>query len=137
MVTGSRYFSDSPLLVDTLNKLNDIVDNSTALMHGNCSGLDIMAARVWEESGRPTIAFNADWYHCDSNCYHSPRSNGYCPAAGPRRNQRMVDCGADLLLAFPINESRGTYDCIRRAKKAHIPVIIINQREEHNDVQNI
>ena len=43
-------------------------------------------------------------------------------AAGPDRNQRMVDSGADLCLAFPLDGSKGTQDCMRRARDAGIPV---------------
>ncbi len=37
------------------------------------------------------------------------------------RNQRMVDAGADVCLAFPAPDSTGTWDCLRRAAKAGIP----------------
>ncbi|MFI7628430.1 DUF2493 domain-containing protein [Microbispora rosea] len=43
-------------------------------------------------------------------------------AAGPIRNQAMVDLGADECAAFPKGGSRGTADCMRRAEKAGIPV---------------
>ena len=43
-------------------------------------------------------------------------------AAGPIRNQRMVDAGADECAAFPLSGSRGTHDCTRRAAKAGIHV---------------
>lgn len=42
--------------------------------------------------------------------------------AGPYRNQQMVDRGADVCLAFPASGSRGTWDCVRRAKDAGIEV---------------
>jgi hypothetical protein len=42
--------------------------------------------------------------------------------AGHIRNQLMVDRGADVCLAFPTIESRGTWDCVRRAEEAGIPV---------------
>jgi hypothetical protein len=42
-------------------------------------------------------------------------------AAGPIRNQRMIDEGKpDLVIAFP--GGRGTADMVSRAKKAGIPV---------------
>ncbi|QRY51792.1 SLOG family protein [Mycolicibacterium septicum] len=47
--------------------------------------------------------------------------------AGPYRNQQMVDSGADVCLAFPTAESRGTWDCIRRAEAAGIPVKVFEQ----------
>ncbi len=46
--------------------------------------------------------------------------------AGPKRNQEMVDSGADLCLAFPLQDSRGTWDCARRAHRAGIPVHVWN-----------
>ena len=45
-------------------------------------------------------------------------------AAGPIRNQRMIE-DADMLVAFPGHGySRGTRDCIKRAKAKGIPVIV-------------
>ena len=41
------------------------------------------------------------------------------------RNQEMVDSGADLCVAFPIDNCRETWDCIRRARGAHIETIIV------------
>lgn len=40
------------------------------------------------------------------------------------RNQEMADRGADLCLAFPGPESVGTWDMIRKARAAGIPVHI-------------
>lgn len=34
----------------------------------------------------------------------------------------MVDSGAEVCLAFPEDDSRGTWDCVRRAEKANILV---------------
>jgi hypothetical protein len=60
----------------------------------------------------------AEWY-----------PNGtYDKAAGPKRNQRMVDKGACVCLAFPTEKSVGTWDCIKRANRAGIPVRIIPEK---------
>jgi hypothetical protein len=40
---------------------------------------------------------------------------------GPARNSVMVNLGADLCLAFPGPNSRGTWDCVRKAVDADIP----------------
>jgi hypothetical protein len=44
----------------------------------------------------------------------------YCPGAGTDRNQKMLEAGADLVIAFP--DGRGTADMVRRAHRAGIPV---------------
>lgn len=50
-----------------------------------------------------------------------PRSATNGKAAGPIRNQRMLDEGKpDLVVAFP--GGRGTADMVRRAKAAGVPV---------------
>lgn len=51
-------------------------------------------------------------------------------AAGPIRNQRMVDGGGDLCVAFsngPIENSVGTRDCASRAEMAKIPVFLVER----------
>lgn len=70
----------------------------------------------------------ADWFRdCDENCQHRPRRRGErCPAAGPLRNQHTVDLGADKCIAAPTEGSRGTWDCVRRAKAAGIPVRVVS-----------
>lgn len=42
----------------------------------------------------------------------------------PKRNQRMVNMGADLCLAFIGPGSRGSVDCMTRARIAGIPVLV-------------
>lgn len=44
--------------------------------------------------------------------------------AGFIRNQRMVDLGADVCLAFVEGASRGTRDCMKRAGQAGIPLVV-------------
>lgn len=41
-------------------------------------------------------------------------------SAGIARNQKMVDRGADLCLAFPIRDSKGTMHCLTAAVRAGI-----------------
>lgn len=101
------------------------------IVHGDAAGADTIA-RKWAENMRVYDdvagheAHPADWDRaCDQNCRHKPRTrNGrpYCPAAGSLRNQHMVDLGADVCLAFPLPESIGTFDCMRRAKTADIRI---------------
>lgn len=83
------------------------------VIHGVAQGADEIAAS-WAASRRQkgeailVAPFKADW-----------RSHG--KAAGPLRNQRMIDDGKpDLVLAAP--GSRGTLDMVTRAVKAGIAV---------------
>jgi hypothetical protein len=47
--------------------------------------------------------------------------------AGPKRNQEMVQAGADLCVALhrSIEASKGTKDCVRQAMAAGIPTYLI------------
>jgi hypothetical protein len=53
------------------------------------------------------------------------KDGSYNRAAGFQRNQRMVDSGADICVAFLKRSAanKGTKDCIERAKKAGIEVV--------------
>lgn len=119
LVTGSR---DWPWLMPVQKILDGFLKNSDALEEpfylkvGDCpDGVD-KAARQWWGWGNATRmvapdslkVFEADW-------------DKYGKGAGPIRNQAMVDSGADYFVAFRYRSSRGTTDCIERAKHAGIP----------------
>lgn len=121
-VTGGRDFDDWNLVARVLDSLPDSV-----LVHGAASGTDEMCARWWTRMlQRVDEPHPADWRRtCDSRCAHRPRTDDegitYCPAAGPLRNQEMVDSGLDLLIVFP--GGRGTADMVRRARTAEVPTV--------------
>lgn len=144
LVTGSRTWDDQQAIADALL---DVWHDATQLVseqvqftvvHGDCpTGADAMAKQWAIDNGVFHIAVPADWAApCTEQCpptLHrktSSKHGEYCPLAGHHRNQRMVDMGADLVLAFRRNNSRGTTDCIRRAERAGIPVRIL---EDHRD----
>jgi hypothetical protein len=109
LVTGSRDWSDEAAVCTTLTELLRLADRIT-VVHGACpTGADAIAHRWASDTpGATPEPHPADW------------SIG--KKAGPLRNQAMVDLGADVCLAFPVGESRGTRDCMRRAEAAGIPV---------------
>jgi hypothetical protein len=119
LVCGGRDFgkieSEALLVARTLDALDD--DHPISEMfHGGAKGADLLAA-TWAVARNalrrdvPRIIiheFPADW-------------DAHGKAAGPLRNQRMIDEGKpDLVVAFP--GGSGTADCVRRARAAGIPV---------------
>lgn len=110
MVTGSRHHDDVDLIWDALDETAEFWSEIT-LMEGGALGADRIA-REWAQSINLAVAtYEADWVK-------------HGRAAGPIRNQAMVDDRPDIVLAFPLDDSRGTYDAIRRARAAGIEVRI-------------
>lgn len=141
LVTGSRTWDDRQAVADALldawHDATQVISEQVqfTVVHGDCpTGADAMAKQWAIENGVFHVAVPADWAApCDATCTPehrkvSSRHGDYCPLAGHRRNQLMVDMGADLVLAFHRSNSRGTADCIRRAKKAGIPVRILEEQ---------
>lgn len=81
------------------------------VVHGGARGADLTAAQIADVLGMRTEAWPADW-----------KTHGR--KAGPMRNAEMVAAGADVCLAFPLPDSVGTHDCIRRARAAGIPTYV-------------
>lgn len=131
LVTGSRSWSDADALADVLlDTWHDATQNGhtgIVIIHGTADGADTLADLWARGNGLDVESHPADWDHCAENCppgHRKPRARGgdYCPTAGHRRNQRMLDAGADLVVGFQRDGSRGTADCLRRAKAAGLPV---------------
>lgn len=106
LVTGSRNYSQIGKLERTLAGLH-----VSTLVCGDASGADEHAWLWAQHYDVPTERHDADW-------------EAHGKAAGPIRNQAMVDSGADLCLAF--GTGKGTRDCIARAERAGIPVVRIS-----------
>lgn len=113
LVTGSRRHSDVALHRTWLAKV-DAAWGRCTLVSGACpSGTDLLCEQEATRLGWAVERHPADW------------SMG--GRAGPLRNQSMVDLGADVCIAFPLPGSRGTWDCVNRAKAAGIPVRIATE----------
>jgi hypothetical protein len=81
------------------------------LVHGDASGGDKLADRIWTSVGLESERHAAIW-----------RPGGiYDPYAGRDRNEFMVRLGAHLCLAFIRNHSRGATHCFGLAVAAGIP----------------
>jgi hypothetical protein len=80
------------------------------LVHGDCPDGDRQAAGIWRGLGGECEAHPADWEE-------------HGRAAGPIRNQRMVESGINACLAFIRNGSRGASHCAALAEDAGIPTV--------------
>jgi hypothetical protein len=134
-LTGSRRWTDVQLLEDTLCQTwHDTLANGYTgieLMHGCAEGADMIGHWWAFRTGFLIRERPADWEGpCGPECQprhrrRNRRGTEYCPLAGHRRNQRMVDEKPVLFVAASYRKSSGTADCTRRARKADIPVLLL------------
>lgn len=112
LITGSRNWTDAQTLDEALSHFHDAHPNAV-LVSGACpTGADRLAEEAWESWGGTVERHPADW-------------DRHGKAAGPLRNQEMVDLGADICVAFPLPDSRGTKHCMGAAERAGIPVLTV------------
>lgn len=112
LVTGSRGWTD---LVSIRNALAAAISDlgvspsMVTVVHGAAPGADSLAGSTAWDLGMFVERHPADWQR-------------HGRSAGHVRNAEMVRLGADLCLAFPLGESRGSRGCMRLATLAGIPV---------------
>lgn len=112
LVSGSRTINtEQELAIERkFERLNN-TDEAIILIHGNAPGVDTFAAKYATHLHWSTMSFPADWKQ-------------YGRAAGPLRNQKMVDTICERagnnakirVCAFPNEKSRGTWDLVNRAR---------------------
>jgi hypothetical protein len=118
LITGSRDWDDSEPVRAALNNALSAIPPGSYLMviHGACpTGVDTFASEwVKEMQAQCFPVFEdphpANWFK-------------HGKAAGPIRNQEMVDLGADICFAFPAPGSKGTVHCMGAAEKAGTLVV--------------
>ena len=94
-----------------------LVHKDLQILVGDANGVDFMV-RLWHLSVNLTSktilnlnVFKADW-------------DKYGKAAGPIRNQEMLDQEPNIVIAFP--GGKGTADMVKRAKVVGLKVIELN-----------
>ena len=102
LVTGGRDYNDMATVWRVLEGLDPDV-----VVCGGARGADTLAIRWAVRNCKEVQVYSAEW-------------DRYGKSAGAIRNQRMVDLGADLVVAFP--GGCGTADCIKKALKAGLVV---------------
>jgi hypothetical protein len=104
LVCGGRNYTDQEGIRAAILALPA---TTNVVVHGGAPGADSWAGYIAGMLGIPVEVHPADWAR-------------HGRAAGPIRNQEMLDSGIDLVVAF--RGGVGTADMIRRAEKAGIEV---------------
>lgn len=123
LITGSRDWTDRRIIEDAIVKAArdaDVHPQDTVIVHGKARGADTIAAEIGLKYGCQVEGHDAAW-------------SLHGKAAGHIRNGEMVRAGADIVLAFPLGESRGTRDCIVQARVAGIPVVVYEGGQEQQE----
>ncbi len=113
---GDRNWTDREMIRKVLTDL----PTETIIIHGCCQGADRTSGYIADKLEMPVFSFPAQWRR-------------YGPAAGPIRNQQMLDEGLpDKVYAFHDNldESKGTRDMLDRAQAAGILTTIFKHEEK-------
>lgn len=113
LITGSRDHNDLRLIEkEILNEIGNYQDE-VFIIHGAAKGADTIADTLAKAYGWTLMIFPANWKR-------------FGAAAGPRRNELMLDTAKpDVVLAFPLSNSKGTHHCVNAALKRNIRVKVI------------
>ncbi|MDJ0342205.1 hypothetical protein QMK19_03265 [Streptomyces sp. H10-C2] len=130
---GSRAWTDTTTIHDALLETwHDARQDGYAgidIIEGTAPGADTIIgdwAKAHLEEGIGHDPVPAEWDLCGPDCRPGHRrtrrdNSEFCPTAGHRRNQVMVDRAPLVALVFQVGESTGTADCLRRIEAAGIP----------------
>ena len=111
LVCGGRDYDDLGNVWSQLDSYHAL-QGIALVIHGGATGADALAESWAAYNKVARQCFPAQWGKLGK-------------AAGPERNQRMIDEGRpDFVLAFP--GGKGTEDMVRRARAAGVPVIEVD-----------
>ena len=116
LICGSRNWKEEDVIPEyRIETYIKALPPDTVIIHGGGRGADRIADRIARERGHTVIEHEAKWsLHGDK--------------AGPIRNREMLTFKPDKVVAFheDIVHSTGTKDMIDVARKALLPVEVIN-----------
>jgi hypothetical protein len=132
LLTGSKAWTDARPIRQHLERIRDQhPGEQLVLRHGRAKGADTIGHWIGVKLGYQPDPHPARWNApCDPlycRPHHRKRDRLgrlYCPAAGARRNQHMVDLDPRPAegIAFIRNNSPGASHCVRAMRAAGIPV---------------
>jgi len=110
LICGSRTWDDYHRVLEALRRIHEVTPVEVVI-EGEARGADTLGRQAAEELAIPVLKFPADW-------------NKYGKAAGPIRNQQMLEEGKPTyFLAFAnptLEATKGTKDMVTRLRKANI-----------------
>jgi len=112
-VTGGRNYHNARLVAEMLGFAR-VMQNEITIVVGCANGLDRLVRNWAIKHGITFEEFKADW-----------KTHG--KAAGPIRNQKMLDSGMIILIAFP--GGTGTAHMTGICRKAGVQVIEVNDSD--------
>lgn len=112
-IVGSRKFNDLSFVMKKFMEVWQEVtrenpdlklnDEHLTIISGGASGVDSCAQEIAKALGLPIKI-------------HYPNWKLHGKAAGPIRNEKIIE-EADVVIAFPGKDSKGTWDAINRARR--------------------
>lgn len=109
LVCGSRDWTDERVIFSDLDDIHAVTPIG-CIVEGRAPGADKIGGWWAESRGVAHAQFPANW-------------GFYNKGAGPKRNGWMIRFGhPDLVLAYPLPSSRGTYNMIEQAESAGVEV---------------
>lgn len=116
LISGSRYYSNYQKIFTFLKGKNKEYDN-LVIVEGGARGADSLARKACKKLDIEFKEYRANW-------------KKYGKAAGPIRNQKMLDdnVDVDLVAIFHenLNKSKGTKDMMKRAEKENKKIVRFN-----------
>lgn len=131
LITCSRSFRDWSAARAILTAVHAEVPDAV-LVHGDCERGDRQIAGIWKSLGGVDDPMAADWPSCGTGCpqraHRKTRARTgeeYCPFAGLRRDEEMVETAPDRVLAFldPESRTKGAFRTAEMAEAAGIPTV--------------
>jgi|ERR1700722_14792820 len=112
LICGSRYWTAIPPIFNIIANLPP----ESIVIQGCARGADTIAGEIAESKpGIIVKKFPAKWDELGKR-------------AGYVRNIEMLDQNPDIVYAFPIGESKGTWHTIREARKRGIETIVYGEK---------
>ena len=108
-IVGSREFKNYSLMKEKYLEITKDM-KVDAIVSGGARGADTLAEQLAKELEITLIVYVAEW-------------KKFGKGAGMMRNTTIVE-DSDIIIAFPIGSSVGTWDTIRKAKKVNKPVYV-------------